>query len=258
MTAVPVLVDIWLARLSRDGSLGVPNGDNPCVETNCKDSCELSILSLDEREQRSRKRFSNDRNMFALAHILLRKTLSRYAPIAPADWHFVRGPYGKPELAEDQLASTRLRFSLSHSDDLAVCAITHGQAVGVDTEPLARDINPDELADMVLTEAEQQELAGTTGKARNRHFLRVWTLKEAYVKAIGLGLSFPLRDCSFTGEPPALQLAPQVADDPALWHCESFVTDEKSDFIAIAVQRQRGQQAIIRFHPACLERFPIR
>lgn len=194
------------------------------------------VLDVEEREQWQRFRRAEDRELYALAHILLRISLSQHANVSPEAWSFVRGAYGKPELAAPLAKVTRLQFSLAHSAATAVCAVRSGAPVGVDVEPADRSIDPLELADMVLGPPEKKALLELDGDARRRRFLALWTLKEAYVKAIGLGLTFSVTDCMFDLELPEVRFASHVADDPAAWWFDHVLLDGR-DFVSVAARR---------------------
>ncbi len=178
-------VSISIARLEEAGPLGDPN------------SPKLAVLDDEERERRSRLRFARDRNLFALAHTLLRVELSRHAVIAPAQWAFVRGPHGKPALAPALMAAHGLHFSLSHAGGAAVCAVTRIGEVGVDIEPLDSSIDTNALAAIALSEEERAMTAALDAQARRERFLTLWTLKEAYLKARGIGLTQSMRQYTF-------------------------------------------------------------
>ena len=195
-----------------------------------------NVLDVEEREQQQRFHRVEDRELYALAHTLLRISLSRHAALPPDSWSFVRGAYGKPALAAPLAKATGLQFSLAHSAATAVCAIRSGAPVGVDVEPVDRSIDPVELADMVLGPAEKKMLLELEDDARRQRFLALWTLKEAYVKAIGLGLTFSVTDCMFDLERPEVRFASHVADDPAAWWFDHVLLDGR-DFVSVAGRR---------------------
>ena len=148
----------------------------------------MALLSDDERERLTRFRFERDRALFLAAHALLRITLSRHTNIEPYAWRFCKGSHGRPEIAEPR---SRLRFSLSHTHGLAACAVVLDRDVGLDVEYLSND-PPIDLADRLLSPRERCDILSVPIDARASLFLEYWTLKEAYAKARGLGLSLPL------------------------------------------------------------------
>ncbi len=151
---------------------------------NITDDLVHSTLSAEERERASRFRFPRDRDLFAYAHIFLRTTLARYTGAAPGNLRFETGKHGRPELV-----NRAIRFNLSHTLGMVACVVTETDDCGVDVEGQDRTVDPAQLARMVLAPDEIQQLSGISGdNERRRWFLRVWTLKEAYLKAKGIGL----------------------------------------------------------------------
>lgn len=232
MPLLPDTVDIWIAHIDDAAVLGVPNTSLD------------GILAPEERERRSRLRFGSDRKLFTMAHALLRMALARYAPVLPSAWTFTRGAYGKPALRADQMQMHRLYFSLSHAGTAVTCAVCHAADVGVDIEPLDNAVDPCELAASVLSPAEQASLSALENGARRQRFLALWTLKEAYVKARGLGLSFPLQDCSFSLDPLQIAFAGPVVDDPDDWQFDSQLVDNGH---IIAAAAHLGSARPLRF-----------
>ena len=149
-------------------------------------------LSADERARASRFRFAPDRDRFVGARGLLREILAPYLDTSPWRLNFGYGAHGKPFLAEEEYST--LRFNVSHSFDAMLLAIAHLREVGVDVESV-RNIGHaiDGIGDTVLSEPEKQALARFDGEDKRTNFLRFWTLKEAYIKADGRGVSLPLK-----------------------------------------------------------------
>lgn len=155
------------------------------------------LLDGTERRRYESFRFPADRHLYLVAHALLRTSLSRYADVSPRDWQF-NGEHGqRPEIVNNDLAEPPLRFSLSHTRGLAACIITRQADVGVDVEPIDNKVNAMTIGERFFSSYESQQLAGLSGDARRERFLQYWTLKEAYVKACGVGLSIPLDDFYF-------------------------------------------------------------
>lgn len=152
-----------------------------------------SLLSEDERAQWQTFRFDRHRREYLTTHALVRTALSHYHPLAPEAWRFQMNSWGKPTIDPD----CGLRFNLSNSPGLAVCLIAQGAEVGVDAEPIERAEKVAELAPEVLSPLELTQLEALHGPQKLDRALSVWTLKEAYVKARGMGLSLPLNKVSF-------------------------------------------------------------
>ena len=148
-------------------------------------------LSADERERAERYHFRRDRDRFVAARGALRNLLGRYAGVEPRLLRFSYDGYGKPSLrGEAGVAS--LRFNASHSNDLALFAVTRGRAVGVDLEFVREDFASFEIAEHFFSRYEVEALRALTPDVRAVAFFDCWTRKEAYIKARGEGLSHPL------------------------------------------------------------------
>jgi 4'-phosphopantetheinyl transferase len=198
------------------------------------------LLSPDELARWKRFHFERDRDEFLVAHALLRLVLSTYALTSPGEWRFAAGPHGKPAV-DPSAGQPLLPFSLSHTRRLAAVAVTAGADVGADVEWLGRPVGPD-LAEWALAEAEQRQLREAPPELRGRTFFSLWTLKEAYLKACGLGLSLPLKDFAFTlgpGLSARVQFTRRVADVASRW---LFWQDQSlpDHCAAVAVRRPDG------------------
>ena len=149
-------------------------------------------LSADERVRASRFRFARDRDRFVCVRGLLREILAPYLNASPGRLSFGYGAHGKPFLIGEEHSA--LRFNVSHSSDAMLLAVAHLREVGVDVEVM-RNIGLviDEIGKTVLSEPEKQALARFDDEDKRTNFLRLWTLKEAYIKADGRGVSLPLK-----------------------------------------------------------------
>jgi len=179
------------------------------------DSCAL-LLSEDEQARWHKFRFVRHAREFLATRALVRTALSHYVPLAPADWRFQANAHGKPAVEP----SCGLRFNLSNSPGLVVCLISQGAEVGVDVEPYERAQKIAGLAPEVFSPRELAQLAALRGPERADRALSLWTLKEAYIKARGLGLSLPLDRFSFLfggAEEIHLQLDPGLGDEAERW-----------------------------------------
>lgn len=174
-----------------------------------------ACLDAEERARADRMAHAADRVRFVLAHALVRVALSRHAAVAPAAWTFGTGPHGAPHLTGPVEAMRTLRFSLSHTRGLVAVAVAANRAVGVDAEWLGRTPAP-QLARRVCTPDEQQALASLPEASRAEAFLARWTVKEAYVKARGLGLVQPLHHIAVTPDSRGRHGRPEVRFETAL------------------------------------------
>jgi 4'-phosphopantetheinyl transferase len=152
------------------------------------------VLSAVERARASRLYLAADRQSYTAAHALLRLLLSTCVPgVGPGHWQFTASGYGRPELPPPW---RRLRFNLSHTEGLVACIACLDFDCGIDVER-ARGPQSPAFIRHVLAPAEQRAVLAAPEAARSRLFQRYWTLKEAYVKARGTGLSLPVERCEF-------------------------------------------------------------
>jgi 4'-phosphopantetheinyl transferase len=155
-------------------------------------------LSPEERLRHSRFLFDRDKRDFAVAHTLLRRCLSARGGRAPLEWAFAADPRGKPMLAKQDALDTPLAFNLSHTAGLVACAVGEDVEVGIDVERIDRDIDAVDLASRFFSSSESGAVRRLEGIEQRTRFAELWTLKEAFIKAIGEGLSCPLDAFSFT------------------------------------------------------------
>ncbi len=150
-----------------------------------------ATLSDEESSRAGRFYFRADYLAYVTAHALLRRALSHYGELAPKQWEFETGSHGRPRLPTIQNHSG-MSFSLSHTRTLVGCAVSFDGCIGVDIETIGRIQDPLRLARANFASEEVHHIEAVSGKARDERFTAIWCLKEAYVKAIGLGLSIPL------------------------------------------------------------------
>jgi 4'-phosphopantetheinyl transferase len=156
------------------------------MDLTCADADNhASVLSFDERAREARFVFERDRNRFSRARIGLRHVLSSYLEQAPAEIGFVQNEFGKPNL----VGESRIGFNVSHSDDTAVIAVGQFAEIGVDVERVRRPTDIRGIAKSVFSIFENEALDSLEGNALLEAFFTCWTRKEAYLKAIGVGLA---------------------------------------------------------------------
>ena len=143
-------------------------------------------LSPDERARAARFRFDRDRRRYVAGRGLLRTLLARYTGADPAALRFSYGEYGKPGL------DGAPRFNVAHADAVWLCAVTEFAEVGADVEPIAPFDEMDDVAAEMFSAAECGVYGALPPDRRVDAFAACWTRKEAFIKAIGEGLSFPL------------------------------------------------------------------
>lgn len=201
-----------------------------------------ALMTPDERARGDRFHFERDRSRYRVTRALVRTVLSRYAPIAPEDWRFEATTYGQPLIANPEPEAKRLSFNLTHTSDLVVLAVAHGRAVGVDTENISRGALLD-VADRFFAPSECEHLKALPPEAQAVRFFELWTLKESYIKARGMGLFIGLDRFAFDlREPSAVSLstAAELEDPPERWALRHlWATPEHP--VALCVERQGGQ-----------------
>jgi 4'-phosphopantetheinyl transferase len=146
-----------------------------------------ATLEPEERAQAERFRFPADRWRFTVCRGLVRRWLAPHLGLKPEEIRFVHGVNGKPAVAGAG-ASAGVRFNLSHAAGLAACAITHVGEVGVDLEQVHNLPGWEQISVLCFAPAERAALAAQPDAERLRHFFRLWTRHEAWLKAWGIGL----------------------------------------------------------------------
>jgi 4'-phosphopantetheinyl transferase len=152
------------------------------------------LLAAQDRGRFDRFRHEPDRLMFLLGRAMAKSMVGRSLGVGPAAWEWHEGPHGRPEVRDPMCP---IRFSVAHSAGLVVCAVAHSRDVGVDVEDLQRRPPDPLVVTRYCSPREAAEIHGASTEWPAR-FLSYWTLKEAYLKARGLGISVTLSDIEFT------------------------------------------------------------
>jgi len=199
----PDEVHVWRVGLGERAAIG---------------SAGLEALSEAERARAARFHFEADRRRFVASHAALRGILASYLGVEPSALAFGEGPHGKPFLDAPE-AGRSIRFSLSHSGDVGLVAVSLGRKVGVDVERVRPREDLDRFVARYLSPLERQALERIPSDDRLRVFFETWTLKEAYLKACGDGLLRELDAFDVTvGEAqPRLLAVRDRAADAARW-----------------------------------------
>lgn len=202
------------------------------------------LLSESERNRASHFVFDRDRRRFIVSRARLRQLLAARLGVAPKSVELTYGAYGKPALANAQ--DVDLRFNVSHCDDLAVYAFYHGVDVGVDVEAIRFLPDADRIAARFFSRRENETYRALAPRDKPLGFFNCWTRKEAFIKALGDGLGFPL-DCFDVSlspdEPPMILRVGATPGDACDWHMESFIPSP--GFVAAVVtERTRGYRSI--------------
>jgi 4'-phosphopantetheinyl transferase len=214
-----------------------------------------SLLSPSEQDRYRRFRFDRDRRPFLFAHALVRVVLSRYSPVAEADWQFATTEEGKPFLMAPA-PHTCLQFSYAHAPAIVACAVARQVPVGVDVEAIDRNVDL-RIARLCLS-AEERVLFEQLDVARQRiMLLRHWTLKEAFSKACGQGLGIGFTKYTFLdGDTPQPRIdgANLSTDDSQAWQ---FQIVQLADRFLLAAAAHRPGRSRLAFVTRHLERPPF-
>ena len=198
----PYEVHVWRASISK----GSANPD-----------AYLKFLTADEIKKAHEFYSEKNRRIFILARGFLRKTLAEYCDVQPDQIEFTFGPFKKPYI---ETTPKRLEFNLSHSDDEMILAIALDRKVGVDVEAIDTACSWEDVCKNVFSEEEVSELMLLPEELRSEAFFKGWTQKEAFIKALGLGASAPLKDYSFQLDPrsPHAMVGARHSNVLSQWH----------------------------------------
>lgn len=151
------------------------------------------LLSEDERTRWQSFRFDRDRRQYLTTRVLVRTALSQRLQSTPQSLHFSSNPWGKPVIHPDN----GIRFNASNCPALVACLIANTTEVGVDAEPLERSQEIARLGPHLFSPEEQRQFEALPDLQKLDRALTLWTLKESWIKARGMGLSIPLNKVSF-------------------------------------------------------------
>ncbi len=217
-----------------------------CADLNRSDLAEkdfTKVLSRDESERASKFRFSVDCKRFIARRGILRLLVGEYIKMSPEKVVFQYGEQGKPFVS----GNSAFHFNLSHSENIILFAFTEEHELGIDVEYTNRMIELKEIATRFFSPNETKVLLNLSEKHQPKGFFNCWTRKEAFIKAVGQGLSFPLDEFEVSLKPSdeaRLIATHWNPDDVDKWSLRSFEPAEK--FVgAIAV---KGKISEIKFY----------
>lgn len=230
----------------------------------------LDLLDNAERDRAARFVFERHRRQHIAAHALKRLMLSAIGGAPPRSWRFEAPPGGKPRVGKFRVGEFRVgefgvgrsgvgkasvgpgpgpHFNISHCDGLVACAVSNDLELGVDVEPVARKA-PLDLAQTYFAPEEIRWLTGLPPAEQPLGFFRLWTLKEAYIKATGLGLAQPLHDFAFAFDPLRVLFHDPALGDPRAWQFEQRQVGEH--LLALA-WRGDGREGSVAYRAVSLE-----
>lgn len=198
------------------------------------------LLDPEERARQRRFHVADDRLRYLVTRALVRSSLSRYLPIAPAEWMFESDVHGKPHIANPGARAQELSFNVSHTHGLIVLAIARRREIGVDVENVRLRRAPLEVAAKFFSVLETDALNAQPLHARPRRFFEYWTFKESYIKARGLGFSLPLDRFSFNyPHDGAVEFIvdPVLSDSSSRWQFWQF-SPTSAHVVAVCAERR--------------------
>ncbi|MCC6697660.1 MAG: 4'-phosphopantetheinyl transferase superfamily protein [Candidatus Hydrogenedentes bacterium] len=231
----PGAVHVWRARL-----------DQPATVIDRY----WATLSADEQERAARFHFPGGRNNYVVGRGVLRELLGRYLGMLPSAVSLTYSDHGKPALTEG-CGSLPLRFNLAHSGRLALYGFTLDRLIGIDIEKNRPDFAGQRIADRFFSSREADALRALPKEQREEAFLNCWTRKEAYIKARGEGLSFPLDafDVSLKpGEPAALLATQGDPQEASRWSMFALHVED-GYAAALAVEGQGADVSCFDWRP---------
>jgi len=202
-----------------------------------------TLLSEPERERANRFVFDRDRRRFIVARARLRQFLSTRLATPPESVGLIYGKHGKPALAAPY-ADSGVRFNVTHSAEIAAYAFSTRREIGIDVEAVRTIPDADAIAARFFSPRENEAYLALNLRDRAQGFFNCWTRKEAFIKAIGDGLYYPLGcfEVALAPDEPARILRVQgVHGDDCGWRMEGF--SPASGFVAAVVVESLPAQA---------------
>lgn len=197
------------------------------------------LLNEEELARHQRLVFNKHQHLFLVARALVRSVLAGYLGLDdPGSITFRSNANGKPELDLE----TNLQFNLSHTNGLIALVVMQDAAVGVDVEYLSRKADIASLAQRYFSMQESEAMLAMPVAQWNERFFDLWTLKEAFLKACGTGLTTPLHEFSFSLDGGAIEVSfsPLLAEDPLAWHFWQLQLD-RGYRLSLAVNDGQGR-----------------
>jgi 4'-phosphopantetheinyl transferase len=215
-----------------------------------------ATLSSDERERAGRFRFERDRRRFVAARGTLREVLGSRSGTEPAALRFEYGEHGKPVLRPEH-GGGELFFNVAHSGDRGTFAVGSVPGIGIDVEVVRTVRDAGSIATRFFSRQESAAIAALPPALRLQAFFLCWTRKEAFIKALGKGLSHSLDAFAVSvapGEPARLLYADPGVGSPDEWRLHDLsdlpafacAVAVRGDPGAVRVGRWTGQEAVAR------------
>jgi 4'-phosphopantetheinyl transferase len=191
------------------------------------------MLDDSERDAAARFVFEADRQHYIAAHALTRTMLSSFACPRPQAWRFVAGAHGKPAIHPD-IPHRGIEHNLSHTRGAVACAVTLDHPIGIDIENTERANCNLDIANTYFAADEIAQLRAADPAQQRDMFFTLWTLRKAYIKAIGLGMNIALDQFAFSLTPLRIRFGPALAEDPG-WQFQVFRPTEQH-ILSVAIR----------------------
>jgi 4'-phosphopantetheinyl transferase len=198
-------------------------------------------LSVEERDRMQKFHAPRHRHTYLVAHALVRGALARELGCEPSELIFENNAFGKPSLVLPA-SHTKLEFNLSHTEGMCVVALSRSSRVGCDVESLNQPSLEVDIARNFFTPEESEEILLQPPSQQVERLLTYWTLKEAYIKAEGQGLSMGLDTFYFSlqdNQPPRLMLKSGAQQPSAAWQFKQIMISDHYLF-SLAIEPGHG------------------
>jgi 4'-phosphopantetheinyl transferase len=199
------------------------------------------LLSTKELNKISLYRFKKDQHLFIITRAFIRIILSKYSRVSPDSWVFKIGEKGKPEIDYSKSNDlSKIKFNISHTENLIICGITKSNSLGVDVEHCYPRSDVLSIANQYFSTSEIDDLNDLPISETHNRFFDYWTLKESYIKACGMGLYIPLKNFSFKFNDKnssiiSIHFSSLINDNPEFW--SFWILNIYSDYkVAIAIK----------------------
>ncbi len=197
-----------------------------------------TFLSSDEKIKANSFYFSKDRSRYIISRAILRKLLESYlGSIKYDDISFEQTEYGRPYLS-NSININNIKFNLSHSGDTVVYAFIKNINIGIDIELINRDLIIDDIIEQCCSVQEKIKLQKLSCKLKYNFFYKLWVLKESLVKAMGLGLSFDLREVSVDFSKDEFITVTNIINNNKLYWTLSFFSAYNGYYSAFAAKKK--------------------
>lgn len=212
------------------------------LDESVADACK-ALLSEEELARAARFKFERSRRESIATRALARTALSHNHPLPPEAWRYVLNPHGKPSVDPDLATGIGINFNMSNAPGLVVCLVAAGAEVGVDVEPFSRAEQIMKVAPEVFSAMERAQLELLNGAEKLDRAVSLWTLKESYIKARGMGLAIPLDKFAFVfggAEGIRLEVDESLKDRAERW--QFCLLDGAGHRIAVMAERRAGNE----------------